>query len=215
MEQAGLAYLERPAAADPAGALVLLHGRGVDENDLFPLLDELDPERRLIGATPRGPLTLPPGGHHWYAVKRIGFPDPATFHGTCPVLAAWLDGFLESHAIPHDRLIIGGFSMGAVMSYALTLGPDRPRPAGLIALSGFIPTVPDFDLEVARANGLPVAIGHGSYDPIIAVDFGRDARDRLRAAGAKLTFRESQMHHAVDPGFLAELRPWLTQHLSV
>jgi phospholipase/carboxylesterase len=208
-------HRERPAAADPAGALVLLHGRGVDENDLFPLLDELDPERRLVGACPRGPLSLPPGGFHWYAVQRIGFPDPATFHATYPVLAGWLDGFLEHHTIPHDRLIIGGFSMGAVMSYSLTLGPERPRPAGLVALSGFIPTVPDFDLDVSRAEGLPVAIGHGIHDPIIPVDFGHDARDRLTDAGAEITYRESPMPHAVDPGFLAELRPWLTRHLSL
>ena len=79
-----LEYLLRPAAADPEGALVLLHGRGADEHDLFPLLDMLDPERRLLGATARGPLSLPPGGAHWYAVRRVGYPDPETFHSTYP-----------------------------------------------------------------------------------------------------------------------------------
>jgi phospholipase/carboxylesterase len=215
MEQQGLIFRERAAAGDPAGALVLLHGRGVDESDLFPLLDELDPDRRLVGATPRAPLSLPPGGNHWYAVRQIGYPDPATFHGTFPVLSGWLDGFLAEREIAHDRLVIGGFSMGAVMSYALTLGPDRPRPAALIALSGFIPTVPDFELDVSRAAGLPVAIGHGTHDPIISVDFGRDARDRLTAAGADVTYAEAPMPHSVDPGFLAELRTWLTGNLSL
>ena len=65
--------LYRPAASAPEGALVLLHGRGADERDLFPLLDMLDPERRLLGATARGPLSLPPGGAHWYAVRRSAF----------------------------------------------------------------------------------------------------------------------------------------------
>ena len=69
-----LTYLKRPATGDPEGALVLFHGRGTGEHDLFPLLDMLDPERRLVGFTPRGPLSLPPGGAHWYAVARIGFP---------------------------------------------------------------------------------------------------------------------------------------------
>ena len=72
-------HLERPAEEAPAGLLVLFHGRGSDERDLFPLLDVLDPERRLLGVTPRGPLSLPPGGAHWYAFQQVGYPEPATF----------------------------------------------------------------------------------------------------------------------------------------
>jgi phospholipase/carboxylesterase len=188
---------------------VLLHGRGVDENDLFPLLDELDPERRLVGVTPRGPLTLPPGGYHWYAVRRIGYPDPSTFHTTYPLLTDWLDSFLESHGVPPERAVLGGFSQGAVMSYALALGPERPRPAAILAFSGFIPTVEGFELDLSKAEGLPVAIGHGEYDPIIGVEWGRDARERLEAAGARLTYRESPMPHAIDPGYLRELSGWV------
>lgn len=67
-----LIFRARPAAAEPDGALVLFHGRGSDEHDLHALLDVLDPERRLLGVTPRGPLALPPGGAHWYAVREIG-----------------------------------------------------------------------------------------------------------------------------------------------
>ncbi len=67
-----ISYLERPAEGDPAGLLVLFHGRGSDERDLFPLLDELDPQRRLLGVTPRGPLSLPPGGAHWSAFQQVG-----------------------------------------------------------------------------------------------------------------------------------------------
>src|SRR5829696_2436739 len=90
----GLVQRVRAPAGEPSGALVLLHGRGVDEDDLFPLLDELDPDRRLLGVTPRAPLTLPPGGYHWYAVHRIGYPDPPTFHATYPLAGEWLDTFL-------------------------------------------------------------------------------------------------------------------------
>ncbi len=86
-----LAFLERPPAAEPAGALVLLHGRGADEYDLYPLLDALDPERRLLGVTPRGPLSLPPGGAHWYQLGGIPTPDPETFHPSFAALAAFLD----------------------------------------------------------------------------------------------------------------------------
>ena len=206
--------LYRQAAGAPEGALVLLHGRGADEHDLFPLLDILDPERRLLGATARGPLSLPPGGAHWYVVRRVGYPDPETFHATYPELTGWLDGMLAEHGIAHDRLVLGGFSQGSVMSYALGLGADRPRPAGIMALSGFLPQVEGFELDFAKAAGLPVAIGHGTHDPVISVEFGRDARDRLAEAGADLTYRESPMPHTIDPGFLHELPGWLRGALA-
>ena len=207
--------LYRPAAADPEGALVLLHGRGADERDLYPLLDILDPERRLLGATARGPLSLPPGGAHWYVVRRVGFPDPDTFHPTYAELTTWLDELLAEHGIPPERTVLGGFSQGSVMSYALGLGPGRPRPAGIMALSGFLPTVEEFELDLANATDLPVAIGHGTHDPVITVDFGRDARDRLAAAGARVTYRESPMPHTIDPGFLRDLQEgWLPETIA-
>lgn len=204
-----LAHRIRPAAGAPEGALVLMHGRGADEHDLFPLLDLLDRDRRLVGATPRGPLSLPPGGAHWYAVRRIGYPDPGTFLPTYELLTSWLDAFLEEQGVPPDRTVLGGFSQGTVMSYALGLGADRPRPAGIMALSGFIPTVDGFELDVTKAKDLPVAIGHGTQDPVIGVEFARDARERLTQAGAEVTYSESPMGHGIDPGFARRLPDWL------
>ena len=198
----------RPAQAEPEGALVLFHGRGTDENDLLPLLDELDPERRLLGATVRGPLSLPPGGWHWYVIREVGFPDPETFHATYALVGDWLDGLLAEHGIPLERTILGGFSQGGVMAHSLGLGATRLRPAGVIALSSFIPRVEGF--ELGDVTGLPVAIGHGTHDPIISVDFGREARDRLTEAGAAVTYRESPMPHTIDPGFLDDLRGWVS-----
>ena len=212
--ETSLAHRVRPAAGDPEGALVLLHGRGADEHDLFPLLDVLDPERRLVGVTPRGPLSLPPGGAHWYVVRRVGHPDPGTFLPTYGRLTAWLDSTLAEHGVEHDRTVIGGFSQGTVMSYALGLGASRPRPAGILALSGFMPTVEAFELDLEQAAGLPVAIGHGSHDPVIGAEFGRDARDRLEAAGADVTWHESPIGHQLDPRFVAELPAWVTGALA-
>ena len=173
-----LVHRVRPPAGEAAGALVLLHGRGVDESDLFPLLDELDPERRLVGATPRGPLTLPPGGHHWYIVERVGFPHRETFMETFGMLTAWLDAFAEDTGVPWERTVIGGFSQGSVMSYALALAAGRPSPAGLLAMSGFIPEVDGFELDLERP-GLPIAITHGTPGP---GDLGR-VRAAPRASG--------------------------------
>jgi phospholipase/carboxylesterase len=209
-----LDYRLRPASGDPGGALVLLHGRGADENDLFPLLDVLDPERRLLGITPRGPLRLPPGGAHWYAVQEIGYPDPETFTDTFGLASSWLDDLAAEAGIPAERTILGGFSQGAVMTHALGLAAGRPRPAGLIALSGFMPTVPGFALDLEPP--LPrVAIGHGALDPVISVDWSRRARDLLGAAGADLTYSEAPgMAHSIDPGFLRQLPAWLATTLA-
>jgi phospholipase/carboxylesterase len=203
-----ISYLERPAEGEPAGLLVLFHGRGADERDLFPLLDELDPRRRLLGVTPRGPLALPPGGAHWYAFRDVGYPDPATFFETYAALTEWLDGL----GFEPERTVLGGFSQGAVMTYALGLGSGRPRPAALVALSGFMPTVPGFELSLEPPLP-PVAIGHGTYDPVISVEFGRRARELLEGAGGEVLYREYPLPHAVDPSFLVDLAPWLESEL--
>jgi phospholipase/carboxylesterase len=203
----------RPSDGEPEGALVLFHGRGAGEHDLFPLLDVLDPHRRLLGVTPRGPLTLPPGGAHWYVVREIGYPDPATFGRTFGLAARWLDDLAESSGIPPEHTILGGFLQGAVMTYALGLGAGRPRPAGMIALSGFVPTVEGFELDLESEPKPPIAIGHGTYDPVIEAEWGRRACAELEAAGFRVTFRESPLPHAVDPRFLAELQPWVASAL--
>jgi phospholipase/carboxylesterase len=203
----------RDADGEAQGALVLLHGRGADELDLFPLLDFFDPGHRLVAATPRAPLALPPGGWHWYVVHRVGFPDPETFGAVYPAAAQWLDAFLEDHGFAHDRLVLGGFSQGAVMTYALGLGAGRPRPAALIALSGFVPTVEGFEPDLSPPLP-PIAIGHGTLDPVIAVEFDRAARDLFRAAGADVTYRESPVAHTIDPQFARELPAWIERHLA-
>jgi phospholipase/carboxylesterase len=192
---------ERPPDGDAAGALVLFHGRGADENDLFPLLDVLDPERRLHGYCPRGPLALPPGGAHWYVVPRVGFPDPATFAASFEEAGAWLD------SLPYERIVLGGFSQGCVMALALGLGRGRPKPAAICGFSGFVPTVAGWELDDGQLP--PVALGHGTVDPVIPVEFGRAARDRLAAAGADVLYREYPLPHTLDPGFLVEVRDWL------
>jgi phospholipase/carboxylesterase len=209
-----LHFLDRPAAGDPEALLALFHGRGADERDLFPLLDLLDPARRLRAVTPRGPLHLAPGGAHWYAVHEIGYPDPSTFTETFALASAWLDDIAADTGVPFERIVLGGFSQGAVMTYALGLGTGRPRPAGLIALSGFVPTVPGFELDLSRP--LPrVVIGHGALDPVISVEWGRRAQSLLTDAGADVSYHESpHMAHSIDPVFFRELPAWLESTLG-
>jgi phospholipase/carboxylesterase len=198
--------LVRDPAAEPEGALVLFHGRGADERDLFPLLDALDPERRLLGLTPRGPLALPPGGAHWYALGGIPTPDPATFWPTFESASSWLDAV----SVPLERTVLGGFSQGAVMSLALGLGRGAAkRPAGIVALSGFVPQVEGLELDLTDLEGFPVAIGHGSLDPVIGVRFSREAKDLVGGAGADLLYREYPLPHSIDPAFIPDLQAFV------
>jgi phospholipase/carboxylesterase len=200
-----LTFQARPAAGTAAGALVLLHGRGAGEHDLRPLADALDPGRRLVALLPRGPLALPTGGAHWYVLGGIPTPEPTTFLATMETLSGWLDATLAEHGLDVSRAVLGGFSQGAVMSSALALGRGRPSPAGLVMLSGFLPQVDGYPLDLDRPR-LPVTIAHGSLDSVIPVDFGRAARDRLTGAGLDVTYRESPLPHTIDPAVVDELR---------
>jgi phospholipase/carboxylesterase len=196
----GLDHLLREPASEPQGALILNHGRGADEHDLYGLLDALDPERRLLGVTTGAPLTgIPPGGRHWYLVPRVGYPDPSTFASSYAALTGFLDGLLAEREIPWDRTVIGGFSMGTVMSYAVGLGEGRPSPAAILANSGFIPTVEGWRPELESRRGLPVLINHGRNDPVISVEFARGARDLLEPAGLAVDYLETDAGHWLPP----------------
>ena len=194
--------------------LVLHHGRGADELDLLGLGDLLDPERRLHVVTPRAPLTLPGWpGHHWYLVPRVGYPDPESFAASYALLAEFHDALWERVGVGPERTVLGGFSMGAVMSYATGLGPGRPRPAGIMALSGFIPVVEGWAPELAGREGMPVFVAHGRQDPVIAIDFARRAREQLEGHVA-LEYHESDAGHHVEPAQLPAMSDWLARTLA-
>ena len=219
-----LVHRLREPDGEPAGALILNHGRGADENDLYPLLDELDPERRLLGVTTGAPLTnqapqqrrgsaslrsasqVPPGGRHWYLVPRVGYPDPSTFAHSYALLGDFLDELLAERELAWDRVAIGGFSMGAVMSYAVALGPERPAPAALVAFSGFVPTVDGWSADFSGREALRAFVHHGVGDPVIPVEFGRGAHEALADAGLEVDYRETEAGHWIPPEALEPAR---------
>jgi phospholipase/carboxylesterase len=207
-----LAFRERAAAAEPDGLLILHHGRGTDEHDLLPLSDVLDPDRRLLVVTPRAPLVLPGSpGYHWYRVPRVGYPDPESFQSAYRQLAGLHDELWERTGIEPARTILGGFSMGAVMSYSLGLGDGRPPPAGILAFSGFIPTVEGWEADLDTRRGLPAFIAHGRRDAVIEVDLARTAAERLQAGGLQVSYHESDAAHHIDPRELTEAAVWVRE----
>jgi phospholipase/carboxylesterase len=209
-----LTFHERPARDEPAGVLVLHHGRGTDELDLLPLADELDPAGRLHVVAPRAPLRLPGGpGFHWYYVPRVGHPDRATFRQSTAELARFHDELWERTGLGPERTVLGGFSMGTVMSYALALDAERPAPAGILAFSGFIPTVEGWEAQLPGRESTRVLIAHGRRDPVIDVAFARRAHERLTGAGFDVDYRESDAAHNIDPADLPRATAWLEQVL--
>jgi phospholipase/carboxylesterase len=186
-----LTFQERPATGDPAGLLVLHHGRGADDHDLLGLGEMLDPGRQWHVVTPRAPLDIG-GGYHWYLVPRVGYPDPETFHAAFGTLAAFHDELWERTGIAPEDTVFG-----------------RPKPAGILAFSGFIPTVEGWQPDLASRADLPVFIAHGRRDPIMAVDFARRARELLEAGGLPVEYHESDAGHEIDPGHLRAATEWL------
>jgi phospholipase/carboxylesterase len=210
-----LVYRERPAAGDPAGLLILHHGRGSDEHDLLGLADVLDPDGRLHVVTPRAPLRFPgQPGHHWYAVPRVGYPDPATFRQGYAELAAFHDETWARTGIGPQHTVLGGFSQGSVMSYALGLTAQRPLPAGLLIFSGFIPTVEGWAADLGSRARLPVLSRHGRRDPVIDVAFGRRDHAALDAAGLRVDYQESDVGHQIDPADIPAATRWLTETVA-
>ncbi len=208
-------YGERPASGEPLGLLILHHGRGADEYDLLALADELDPERRLHIVTPRAPLQLPGWpGNHWYVVPRVGYPEAESFHGSYELLSSFHDELWRRTGLDAKDTVLGGFSMGSVMSYALGLGADRPAPAGILAFSGFIPSVERWEPELERRTDTRVFIAHGVGDPVISVEFARSARDRLAAGGLTVDYHEFAGAHHVDPALAALAGEWLKRTIS-
>jgi phospholipase/carboxylesterase len=205
-----LAFAERPAGGEAQGLLVLHHGRGSDELDLLPLADELDPQRLLHVVAPRGPLQIEGWpGNHWYLVPRVGYPDPDTFASSFAALAQLHDELWQRTGIGPDRTVIGGFSMGCVMSYALSLAAERPAPAGILALAGFMPTVEGWHSDAVNRAGVRVLISHGRRDPVISVEFARRALALLQEDGLTVGYHEFDGGHHLDPTYGTAMRAWL------
>ena len=206
-----LTYRERPAEGEPEGLLVLHHGRGSDENDLLGLADVLDRERRLHVVTPRAPLQLPGWpGNHWYVVPRVGYPDPDTFRAAYAKLASFHDELWERTRLTPRQTVFGGFSMGSVMSYSLGLPADRPAPAGILAFSGFIPTVEGWQPDLAsRSDATRVFVAHGRHDQVMDVEFARQATALLDAGGLQVEYHESGAAHHIDPAHVPAAIEWL------
>jgi phospholipase/carboxylesterase len=208
-----LESLVRPPASPFARPplLLLLHGIGADENDLFGLAPRLDPRFLIVSA--RAPYLARPMGYAWYAIDWATTPptiDPAEVEASREALSEFIREVCDAHGADPARVWLYGFSQGAVMSFALALArPDLVR--GLVAHSGrVLPQSLSRAAAPAALASLDALIQHGLEDDVVPVDRGREARDLLAPLlGPRLTYREYAVGHAISEQSLADAAAWL------
>jgi phospholipase/carboxylesterase len=198
--------------AEKHPTLILLHGRGADEEDLLGLSEYLDKRLLLISARALFPFPYG-GGYTWYDVGTVGDPDPAMFRTSYDALSRFMDDILGAYPVDRRQVFLLGFSMGTVMSYALSL----TRPSlfrGVIANSGYIPEGTHLAFQWNALKGVNFWIAHGTNDPVIPIQFGRRAQQLLEQAGAKFVYHEYPIAHQISEESLADAATWLTEQLD-
>jgi phospholipase/carboxylesterase len=196
---------------EPDRLLLLIHGKGADEHDLEPLIQHLDPEGRFLTVLPRAPFPFL-SGYHWYETDGIPKGGPE-FLSSVDALDDLLDSACAEHGFQRSQAIVAGFSQGCALTLALGLRrSDRPRPAGLLAMSGFLPEREGLEYDFSAAP--PVLVQHGTADPTITVDYGRRAVARLGAEGVPVVYREYAMAHQVALESVQDAMAWLALVLA-
>ncbi len=192
--------------------LLLLHGIGSNEEDLFALAPYLD--ERFLVVSARAPVPLDYGGYGWFRIDftpRGMVADVEQAKKSLALLSAFVDELVETYGADGGRVYLMGFSQGAMMSLALTLTSPE-KVVGVVAMSGRFPRqVLELEPDQEALTGMPVLVTHGLYDPVLPIENGRAARDYLAGLPVELTYREYPMAHEVSMESLRDVAAWLTK----
>jgi phospholipase/carboxylesterase len=192
--------------------LIMLHGRGADEEDLLGLSSFLDDRLLIISA--RAPFAFPYGGFTWYDIGEVGVPLPGMFDESYAKLTTFVDDALRNYPIDRSRLYLFGFSMGAVMSYALSLTkPELFR--GVSANSGYVPEGTQLRFRWQDLAGKEFFIAHGIQDQVIPVQMARRAKELFAKSNATVDYREYPMDHQISDESLGDIAAWLKRALDI
>jgi|WetSurSiteA1Bulk_404760.scaffolds.fasta_scaffold87227_1 phospholipase/carboxylesterase len=198
-----------PASAHPT--LIMLHGRGADEEDLLGLSSLLD--ERLLIISARAPYEFAYGGYTWYDIGQVGVPLPGMFDESYAKLNTFADDVLRNYPVDRSRVYLFGFSMGAVMSYALSL--TRPELfRGVSANSGYVPEGTKLRFRWQDLAGKEFHIVHGEFDSVIPVQMARRAKELFATSNASVIYREYPMDHQISDESLNDVAAWLKRLLG-
>lgn len=203
-----LAAHPREALPEPYPCLVLLHGRGSNEQDLFGLVPEL-PKRTFVVSV-RAPNSFAFGGFYWYDIEAQAQPIQETLDDALGRLREFVTGLPAQYPIDPTRLFVLGFSQGALMTGCLTLS-DPGLVAAAVMLSGYLPLGLELATDTAGLAGKPIFMGHGTYDNVLPVTLGRQARLHLEGLQAAVDYHEYAMDHQVAMDELNDLNTWFGQ----
>lgn len=192
--------------------LIMLHGRGADEEDLLGLASSLDDRFLIVSAQAPYPFSAG-GGYTWYDVGEVGAPEPTMFRNSYNRLLTFLGDVIKGYPVDAGRVFLFGFSMGTVMSY--TLGLTHPELIrGICANSGYLPEGTFLTYRWNDLAGTDFFITHGIHDPVIPVQMARRAQDLFRRSNAHVTYREYPMAHEISEQSLADVVAWTTEKLE-
>ncbi|MCX6145118.1 MAG: alpha/beta fold hydrolase [Ignavibacteriales bacterium] len=205
-----------PATSVPAKppALILLHGRGTNEDDLLGLADFLDPRFFIVSA--RAPYRFEQGhdSYAWFGLQEIGKPDAQQFSEAYHHLTQFIEDVKTGYPVDPARVFLLGFSMGSIMAFAVALTqPNAVR--GIVAHSGYIPESVSLQFAWTQLSSLSVFIAHGLHDPVIPIQKARRAQELLSKTEADLTYKEYPIQHTISEESLADLSQWLQKKLDV
>jgi phospholipase/carboxylesterase len=207
--------VRRPGvASERPPMVVLLHGLGADEQDLFGLAPFLDP--RLLVVSARAPHEAQPMGYSWFDIDWSEVPPRIDFQHVVESRRAILGLVREAahaHGADPSRVWLVGFSQGASMATACALArPEVLR--GIVAHSGRITRRAVPSLPAPGLAGFPVLWQHGRADPVVPVAFGREAREVLGGLGLAIDYREYPIGHEVSEESLRDLCEWLARQVD-
>lgn len=192
---------------NPDRLMFLMHGYYSQPYALSTLGPLIDPDARYLVMAPRGPHPLPPHDSYWV---EPGGGDPDEFAAIREALDALIDETCAARGFRREDTLVGGFSQGAGLALAVGLATSvRPRVAGVMCLSGYMPDHAGVDWDLAAARSVPVLVQHGTEDPMVPVERGREVAGRLRDAGLAVTYEEYPMGHDISIESLTGMRAWV------
>lgn len=195
--------------------LILVHGYGSNEEDLFSFSGELPSEFLIVSV--RAPKEIGLGGYAWYTIHFDNangkFSDTEEAITARDQLSEFIDEIQEKYKISSERTFLMGFSQGTILSYAVALNYPK-KVQKIIALSGYInPDLLPSNPDTYNYNELDLFISHGSVDQVIPVQWARQAPLFLKELNIRHEFKEYPVGHGVAPANFYDLLQWIKNRL--